>query len=241
MQSKIRRKPGSQNVAVRRSIRPEPVGKLTEAEMQQAEARKSDQEMWGGVTGIVIFAAAIAVVIVGIGAASLFYYNPAAAANEARFRQCYNGGINCVLDGDSIYFQREKVEIAGIETPAIQGSKCEAERNRGIDAAVRLAVLLNSGEVSVSDAFRDQYGRVVRHALVNGKDVGKKMISARVARNYIGEKRDWCARAGEGGGRVFFFFSFSGRQAASRQARAVIIGVILAAAVMAQAADTPAA
>jgi len=45
----------------------------------------------------------------------------------------------------------------------------------------------------VGTPFRDQYGRAVREVQVNGKDVAKAMISARVARAYIGEKRDWCA------------------------------------------------
>jgi len=196
--SKHWKQPVRKSIAVRPSrIRREPVRKLTEAELQAVEAAKRERELWSGVSGVVLYGAVIAVLAIGIGAATLLYYNPADAAREARFRQCYNGGINCVLDGDTIYYERQKVEIAGIETPAIQGSKCGVERNRGIAAAVRLAGLLNSGAVSVSDPFRDQYGRVVQTVEVGGKDVAKAMISARFAREYRGEKRDWCAALAE--------------------------------------------
>lgn len=199
MQSKIRRK----SIAVRPSrIRREPVRKLTEAELQQVEAAKREREKWSAVVGVVSIAAAIAAVMIGIGVATYSKYDAAAAAREAaRFRQCYNSaaGANCVLDGDTIRLGQMWVDIAGIETPAIQGSACDDERVRGIDAAVRLADLLNSGQVTVSAPVRDQYGRVVRDIAVNGKDVGKAMLSARAARPYIGEKRDWCGKAAERG------------------------------------------
>ncbi len=197
VQSKIRRKP----VAVRPSrIRREPVRKLTEAELQAIADAKRDRELWSGVAGVVLYGAIIAVLAIGIGVATLLYYSPAAAAKEGRFRQCYNGGINCVLDGDTIYFDRQKVEIAGIEAPLSRGAQCPFEKDRGIDAAVRLAALLNSGEVTVSKPFRDGYGRVVSTVMVNGKDAGSQMISAGLGRRYFGQKKDWCVAAAESNG-----------------------------------------
>ena len=199
--SKHWKQPGRKSIAVRPSrIRRDPPPRMpTEAELQQVEAEKRERELWGGVTGVVIFALSIAVVAIAIGAVTYSRMDPAAAARDAaRFRQCYNGGINCVLDGDTIYFERQKVDIAGIEAPAIQDAACGEEKLHGIDAAVRLADLLNSGTVTVGDPFSDQYGRAVRNVTVNGKDVGKSMLSARLAKEYIGEKRDWCAGAAKG-------------------------------------------
>jgi endonuclease YncB( thermonuclease family) len=134
---------------------------------------------------------------IAIGAMTYSSYDPAKAAAEAsRFRQCYTGvGDNCVLDGDTIYVQREKVEIAGVDAPEIRGGACGDERERGTDAAVRLADLLDGGEVTVGDPFRDQYGRLVSSVAVNGKDVAKSLIAARVVRQYNGEKHDWCRKA----------------------------------------------
>jgi len=190
-------KPGAKSVAVRPSrIRREPVRVKTEAELQKEAAEAREREKWRAFIGVGLFAAAIALVIVGIGVATYSRFDPAAAAREAaRFRQCYNAAAegNCVLDGDTIRVGSEWADIAGLEAPAIQGAACGDERVSGIDAAVRLADLLNSGKVTVSAPFSDQYGRPVRKVEVNGKDVTKAMISAGVARAYIGKKRDWCA------------------------------------------------
>jgi endonuclease YncB( thermonuclease family) len=148
--------------------------------------------MWSGVTGVLLFAAAIAVVIVAIGAVTFFRDDPEAAARARRFGQCYNGGANCVIDGGAIYVQGVRVEIAGIEAPSIQNAKCDAERTRGIDAAVRLADLLNSGRVSVSAAFRDASGRDVRKITVNDEDVAETLIDAGAARKSDGQGQGWC-------------------------------------------------
>ena len=198
MQSKIRRK--NVPVAVRRPsrIRRDPPPRLpTEAELKAAELRKRERERWRTVAGLALFGAGIAAAAIAVGAMTYSSYDPEkAAADAARFRQCYTGvGDNCVLDGDTIYVQRAKVEIAGIEAAQIRGGACSAERERGIDAAVRLVDLLNGGEVTVGDPFRDQYGRLVSSVAVNGKDVGKAMIAARVVRPFNGEKHDWCRKS----------------------------------------------
>ena len=197
MQSKIRRKP----VHVRPSrIRREPVRTVSAAELRKTEAKAREREMWGGVAGIALFGAAVAVLAVAIGIMTSFKFDSKKAAEEeARFVQCYSAsGGNCVSDGDTIYVGGEKVRIAGIEAPKIDGSHCEAERNRGIDAATRLADLLNSGNVTVSRSFHEQSGREVRKVAVNGEDVGAALISGGVAREAGSNDPDWCAPADDG-------------------------------------------
>jgi endonuclease YncB( thermonuclease family) len=196
MQSKIRRKP----VAMRPSrIRREPVRVPTEAELKAAEVSKREREKWRTAAGVLFFAAGIAALAVAISAATYSRYDAAAVAREAaRFRQCYSAtGVNCVLDGDTIRVQGQWLDIAGLDAPEIKGAACGEERDRGIDAAVRLENLLNSGQVGVSAPVRDQYGRVVRKVEVNGKDVARAMISARVARVYDGETRSVCGKAAQ--------------------------------------------
>lgn len=183
-------KPGRQTVALRPSrIRRDPV-RLE----KQVEARSEELEILGGVAGVVLFAVIIAVLTIGISAATIFKTDPAATAQAARFGQCYNSqGGDCVIDGETIRVEGRKVAIAGIEAPGIGDASCPEERSRGIDSAVRLADLLNSGAVSVGPAFRDPYGRDVAKVQVDGSDVGRRMISADLAREYRGEKPDWCA------------------------------------------------
>ena len=97
-----------------------------------------------------------------------------------------------MLDGDTIYISGERVAIAGMEAPRIQGARCDAERSHGIDAAIRLADLLNSGNVTVSTVFRDDYGRDVRKVKVKGHEVRNAMIDLGVARRYDGKNKGWC-------------------------------------------------
>ena len=157
----------------------------------EAEARK--REIRYGVLGVLAIAAVLAAVVIGISAATFSKYDPAAAA-AARWGQCYNGDrTHCVLDGGSIYFEGDKVQIAGVAAPRIQGGACDAERSRGIDAATRLAELLNGGKVTVGAPFRDAYGRAVSKMQVGGQDVSETMISADVVRRYDGDKQDWCS------------------------------------------------
>jgi endonuclease YncB( thermonuclease family) len=190
---------GRPTVALRPSrIRREPVQlettrPLTKAEIEKAEARSREIEIWGGVAGVVLFAAGIVALTFGISAATIFKNDPAAAAAAARFNQCYNAeGPDCVLDGDTIRLDGKKVEIAGIAAPAIVDAQCPEERSRGIDAAVRLADLLNGGNVTVGAPIRDAYGREVRKVQVGGEDVGDTLIDAGLARKYDGTPQEWC-------------------------------------------------
>ena len=148
--------------------------------------------MWLGIAGIILFALIVTAVIVGVSAATLFRDDPAADARAMEFDQCYNGGANCVVDGSTIYVAGEKVVIAGIAAPAINEAACSEERSRGIDAAVELANLLNSGSVTLGSPYRDGYGRTVRTVEVKGEDVGQRMLNAGLVREYDGMQQNYC-------------------------------------------------
>jgi endonuclease YncB( thermonuclease family) len=187
-------KPSKKTVVLEGTARPsrirrDPVRLIDD---KKVEAISEEREMIGGVAGIVLLAVALAVVVVAVSAFTVARYNAAEAARAARFGQCYNTGPNCVADGDTIYVQGEKVNIAGIEAPQIQGAKCEDERRRGIDAAVQLANMLNRGKVTLGAAARDASGRQVRKVEVDGADVGQAMIDAGVAREVGSDTPSWC-------------------------------------------------
>jgi micrococcal nuclease len=187
--------PRKPSVALKPSrIRRDPVRLVSDVPSARRTVRRTDdQETWFGIAGVLSLAAVIVTTIVGISVATFSKYDPAEAAKAARFGQCYNAeGPNCVLDGDTIYFGREKVVIAGITAPEIQGAHCDAERSRGVDAAVLLVDLLNSGNVTVSRTFNDEYGREVRKVLVKGKDVRDAMLVAGAVQKYKGMRRKWC-------------------------------------------------
>jgi endonuclease YncB( thermonuclease family) len=118
-----------------------------------------------------------------------------AAGVRVAFGYCkWGGGLNCVVDGDTIYLNGAKIRIAGIDAPETHDYRCGSELALGERAARRLQDLLNSGPVTLSsiDRDRDVYGRLLRNVAVNGQDVGDALISEDLARRYAGGRRPWC-------------------------------------------------
>jgi micrococcal nuclease len=178
-------------------IRRQPV-RLSEtiaADKPRTAVRTREQEMWGSIVGVLLFAVLIVVAIAGIAVATIVHEDPGANARAKQYDQCYTGAPNCVADGGTIYVAGEKVVIAGIDAPQIRGAQCPEERTRGIDAAVRLANTLNSGSVTLGAPFLDSSGRQVRAVEVKGRDVGQWMIGAGLAREYLGARQNWCPGA----------------------------------------------
>lgn len=197
-ESKIRRKTvdlhsGASGGARPSRIRRDPVRAEDPSKIAKKTIVSEEREIWGGVAGIVLIAIVLAVATVGISAATILHDDPA-AAHSARFGQCYNaGGADCVVDGDTIYLDGGKVQIAGMEAPRIQGAQCDEERSRGIAAAVQLADLLSSGKVAAAGKVRGPDGQVRTKVEVNGRDVGAAMINAGAARDPASGPGDWCS------------------------------------------------
>lgn len=177
--SRIRREPVAINANV--PVRPPRPSNLRE------------RELFLGIAGILLFAVAITAGIIALGIFTVFHDDPAADARAIQFSQCYNAqGANCVLDAGTIYVNNERVEIAGVDAPGIADAKCDRERDRGIEAATDLAMILNSGPVTLGAPFRDNLtGRTVRKVEVKGRDVALKLIADNVARE-VNSGLDWC-------------------------------------------------
>jgi len=187
-------KPGKKTVELEPVARPSRIRRDPVRLEKKVEQRSREQEIWLGVAGILFMATLLMVTIIGISITLVFKSDPAAdAAQSVQFGQCYNSdGRNCVVDGDTLYVDHAKVLIAGIEAPEINGARCAQEKDRGIAAAVALSDLLQSGSVTVSPTFRDEYGRAVSKVTVKGRDVADYMISHSFVRAYAGEKQKWC-------------------------------------------------
>ena len=151
-----------------------------------------ERELFFGIAGILIFGTLIAAGIIALSIFTVFRDDPAADARAAQFNQCYAAaGPNCVLDGGTIYVAGQRVEIAGIEAPKIAEARCDREHDRGVEAATEMAMLLNSGRVSIGAPFRDSTGRTVRKVEVNGRDVALQMIGQNVAHE-ANSGLGWC-------------------------------------------------
>ena len=178
--SKIRRDPAEVS-RIRRA--PPPVAK-------KVAPRTDTEETWFGVAGVLTVAAVLVAVIVGV---SYFtFFRSSAEDATPRFGQCYNAeASNCVVDGSTAFIAGERVEIAGLVAPRIRDGQCEAEKSLGISAAMSLADLLNSGPVTVSAPFTDEFGRTAQTVKAGGKDVAEALIDQKLALR-AGRKRNFC-------------------------------------------------
>ena len=119
----------------------------------------------------------------------------ASAVVTAIFGFCHTGaGTNCVVDGDTIWFQGEKVRVADIDAPETHEYHCPEEKALGDRATQRLIQLVNSGPVTLRPIDRDEdvYGRKLRIVLVSGVSVGDMLVGEGLARYYESGRKPWC-------------------------------------------------
>ena len=161
---------------------------------EKVQPKSREREIWEAVAGVALIATGCAALIVGVSEVTSTDSSAAAATvSGTKFTHCSsNFGPNCVLDGDTFYIDRERVEVAGIDAPEIQGARCTAEARRGIQAAIKLHELLNRGNVTLMGAERATDGREATKVEADGRDVGVAMIAAGVVRSYGDGPRSWC-------------------------------------------------
>ena len=119
----------------------------------------------------------------------------AADTDAASFVFCHNnGGTNCVVDGDTIWYRGTKIRIAGIDTPETHQPKCAAEAKLGAAATRRMLQLVNAGPFTLQSINRDEdrYGRKLRILTRGGKSLGDILVEEGLARYYKGGRRSWC-------------------------------------------------
>lgn len=114
---------------------------------------------------------------------------------SGRFSFCHEGGgYNCVVDGDTIYFQGTKIRIADIDTPETHPPRCAEEARLGKAATNRLQTLLNMGPFQLQSIDRDvdSYGRKLRIITRGGASIGNDLVNSGLARWYEGGRKSWC-------------------------------------------------
>lgn len=120
-------------------------------------------------------------------------------ALAARFARCdETSRVNCVVDGDTIWFRSEKIRIADIDAPEIFSPRCHDERSIGEASRDRLLELLNGGSFTLVADRRDtdRFGRKLRTVTRYGKSLGVMLVQEGLARRWNGPRRDWCAHDG---------------------------------------------
>lgn len=114
---------------------------------------------------------------------------------SATFGSCHvGGGVNCVVDGDTLWIDGVKVRVADIDAPETHDYKCASEKALGDRATARLRQLVNSGTVTLGriDRDEDRYGRKLRIVMVDGESVGDTLVGEGLARWYGSGRQPWC-------------------------------------------------
>jgi endonuclease YncB( thermonuclease family) len=120
--------------------------------------------------------------------------SPTADSLSASFSLCgADRHVNCVVDGDTFWFQGEKIRIADIDSPELSPPRCEEERLKGEGAKARLLTLLNAGKFSLSAArATSKYGRKLRTVTRAGHSLRDTLIDEGLARHWDGARHGWC-------------------------------------------------
>ena len=103
--------------------------------------------------------------------------------------------VSCIVDGDTLWYQRQKIRVADINAPEISHPECDYELDLGEKATRRLMALMNAGRFSLvasEERDTDKYGRKLRTLMRGGKSIGKVLVTEGLAENWIGFRRNWC-------------------------------------------------
>ncbi len=98
---------------------------------------------------------------------------------------------NCVVDGDTIWADGEKIRLRSMDAPEIDG-RCSYERELARRATRRLSEILSTSPFSVSRSGRDRYGRTLAAIYNNDGEVGAIMVREGLARVWRGRREPWC-------------------------------------------------
>ena len=93
---------------------------------------------------------------------------------------------HCVVDGDTVWIAGEKIRIAEIDTPEING-RCPAERALALRARARLIEMLAAGPVTFERVGVDKYGRT----LARFGSISEALIAEGLAHRWPSRK-GWC-------------------------------------------------
>jgi micrococcal nuclease len=101
---------------------------------------------------------------------------------------------NCVVDGDTFWFEGTKIRIADIDAPEIVTPQCAAERQAGEAAKRKLRELLNVGSFSLVAGWRDEdrFGRKLRIVARDDRSLGEMLAREGLARRWEGARLAWC-------------------------------------------------
>jgi endonuclease YncB( thermonuclease family) len=91
---------------------------------------------------------------------------------------------NCIVDGDTFWFRRQKIRMADIDAPELSPPRCADERQKGEATKQHLMGLLNAGPFALSIGARDEdrHSRKLRIVTLEGRSLGEMLVDDGLAR-----------------------------------------------------------
>lgn len=102
--------------------------------------------------------------------------------------------VNCIVDGDTLWLDGEKIRIVNIDAPEIDG-RCRAESVRAANATQVLARLVSNRPLRLERDGTDRYGRTLASVVTPDGDVGSALVARRMAVHWRGRREPaetWC-------------------------------------------------
>jgi endonuclease YncB( thermonuclease family) len=111
----------------------------------------------------------------------------------ARAMPICGGGYrtNCVVDGDTVWIDHEKIRLETIDAPEVHG-RCNYETDLAAKATRRLQALLSGQRMTVVRSGNDIYGRTLARVSTDRGEVGDILASEGLARLWTGHRDPWC-------------------------------------------------
>lgn len=149
-----------------------------------------------------VFIKLVLMVMVALPSATYVSTGENAYATDTRskvsvaFQNCATGTRQaCVVDGDTIWLDGQKIRIADIDTPEVSEPRCSTELALGNRATGRMLELINEGPFELRGwpgRDTDRYGRKLRVLVRDGRSLGDILVSEGLARTWSGRREPWC-------------------------------------------------
>ncbi|EDQ34317.2 Micrococcal nuclease (thermonuclease)-like protein [Hoeflea phototrophica DFL-43] len=99
--------------------------------------------------------------------------------------------VTCVVDGDTVWIEGEKIRLEGIDAPEPRG-RCYEELIAAAKATERLRILLTENQFTIKRSGQDRYGRTLAKIMIGDRSAGEIMMSEGLVRKWRGKRESWC-------------------------------------------------
>lgn len=118
--------------------------------------------------------------------------SPALAKGQWHICKPFEKRITCVVDGDTLWYQGEKMRLRGVDTPEVDGA-CPHERMIAQQATEFLVSLLSRNDIVITRFGLDRHDRRLVTIYLNTGTAGQALLDQGLAERYgASPQTNWC-------------------------------------------------